>query len=98
MNIEKFTQKMEEKFSNENYSIIYAGKNSYENSKIKCLNCGKIIIVNTGELFRKRRKLLCKDCYYIRQDTIKNREIIIKKLENKAVNIEFFMKKQSKNS
>lgn len=97
MNIEKFTQKMEEKFSNENYSIIYAGKNSYENSKIKCLNCGKIIIVNTGELFRKRRKLLCKDCYYIRQDTIKNREIIIKKLENKAVNIEFFMKKQSKN-
>ena len=28
MNIEKFTQKMEEKFSNENYSIIYAGKNS----------------------------------------------------------------------
>ena len=34
MNIEQFTQRMKEKFSNENYSIIYAGKNSYENSKI----------------------------------------------------------------
>ena len=97
MNIEQFTQRMKEKFSNENYSIIYAGKNSYENSKIKCLDCGKIILINTGELFRTRRKILCKDCNFIRKDTIKNREIVTEKLKDKALNIEFFMKKQSKN-
>lgn len=97
MNIEQFTQKIREKFPNENYSIIYAGKNSYDNSKIKCLDCGKTIIINTGELFRTRRKILCKNCNFIRQDTLKNRQIIAKKLNNKASNVEFFMKKQSKN-
>lgn len=97
MNNEQFIQRMKEKFGNENYSIIYAGKNSYEDSKIKCLDCGRVIIVNTGELFRNRRKILCKNCNFIRYDTIKNRDIIMKKLEGKAINIEFFMKKQSKN-
>ena len=78
MTIEKFKEKMNIKFPNENYTIIYAGKNSYENSIIKCLDCGKKIIVNTGELFRNRRKNICSKCQSIRQDTQKNRELINK--------------------
>lgn len=87
---------MEDKFPNENYKIIYAGKNSYENSVIQCLTCGRKIISNTGELFRKRRKCLCVNCHYLRKDTEKNREIILNKIKDKAYNIEFFMEKQSK--
>lgn len=89
--------KIKEKFPNENFSVIYAGKNSYENSILKCLNCGREITVNTGELFRKRRTKICSKCNYLRKDTEENRKIIIQKIKDKAYNIEFFMKKQSKN-
>ena len=97
MNIDEFKLKMIEKFPNENYSIIYAGKNSYEKSKIKCLDCGQIITINTGELFRKRKKILCSKCNFIRQDTINNSEKVKELLKGKAINIEFFMERQSKN-
>ena len=56
MNENKFIVKMKEKYKDKNYLIIYAGKNSHENSIILCLNCNNKIICNTGELFRKRRK------------------------------------------
>jgi len=69
MTIENFNKKMAEKFVEEDYTIIYAGKNSSENSIIKCNTCGRKIIVNTGELFRKRRKHICSKCYYLRIDT-----------------------------
>ena len=97
MTIEKFKEKMSIKFPNENYTIIYAGKNSYENSIIKCLDCGKKITINTGELFRNRRKNICSKCSSIRQDTQKNRELIASIVKDKGYNIEFFMKKQSQN-
>lgn len=97
MNENKFIDKMKEKFPDENYTIIYAGKNSYENSEFRCLDCGKRIIVNTGELFRARRKHLCSACHYLRQDTQNNREIVLEKLQEIGYNIEFFMKKQSAN-
>lgn len=97
MNENKFIEKMKEKYKDKNYLIIYAGKNSYENSIILCLNCNNKIICNTGELFRKRRKTLCRKCEYIRKDTIKNREFIIEKIKNEASNIYFFMDKLSNN-
>ena len=80
---------MKEKYKDKNYLIIYAGKNSHENSIILCLNCNNKITCNTGELFRKRRKTLCRKCEYIRKDTIKNREFIIEKIKNEASNIYF---------
>lgn len=97
MTIENFNKKMAEKFVEEDYTIIYAGKNSSENSIIKCNTCGRKIIVNTGELFRKRRKHICSKCYYLRRDTQANREYIYKKIQDRAYNIDFFMKKQSQN-
>lgn len=97
MTEKQFLEKINNKFSNENLSIIYMGKNSSEDSVIKCLDCNRKIIVNTGELFRSRRKHICSRCYYLRKDTQKNREKILQLLQNKAYNIEFFMKKQSKN-
>ena len=36
MTLENFKQKLENKFPEENYVIIYAGKNSYEHSVLKC--------------------------------------------------------------
>lgn len=97
MTKEKFMEKMEQKFLEENYKVIYAGKNSSEDSIIQCLDCNKKIHINTGELFRSRRKCVCSSCNSIRKDTQKNRELIQQKLEGRAYNIEFFMKKQSKN-
>lgn len=97
MNREIFEKKLREHFPNENYLIIYAGINSSDISKIQCLNCKKIIETNTGELLRKRRRYICADCNHIRNDTKKNRETLQNILKEKATNIEFFMKKQSKN-
>lgn len=97
MNIELFKEKLEEKFPEENYAILYAGKNSQEISKFKCLDCGRIIFVNTGELFRKRRKAICQQCNKSeRKDTAKNKEKIMKDLEGVAYDISFFKKKLSK--
>lgn len=92
MTLKNFKQKLENKFPEENYIIIYAGKNSYENSVLKCLDCGRRIEINTGELFRNRRKYICTKCHYKRKDTQRNEEIILLRLENKANNINFFMR------
>lgn len=98
MTKEQFEKRMKEKFSNENYEIIKAGRINKDISVLKCLSCGKIIEVNTGELFRSRRKYVCGKCSAgPRKDTLKNREIIKEKLKDKGKDIEFFMKKQSQN-
>ena len=97
MTKEQFLEKINKKFADENFSIIYMGKNSSENSIIKCLDCNRKITVNTGELFRSRRKHICSKCYYLRKDTQINRDKVLTLLKDKAYNIEFFMKKQSKN-
>lgn len=92
MNKEIFDKKLQEKFSDENYTVLYYGKNSYENSVLKCLDCGRRIEVNTGELFRKRRKHICSACHYIRKDTLVNRNNISKLLTQKdCTEIEFYM-------
>ena len=97
MTKEQFLEKINKKFADENFSIIYMGKNSSENSIIKCLDCNRKITVNTGELFRSRRKHICSKCYYLRKDTQINPDNALTLLKDKAYNIEFFMKKQSKN-
>ena len=97
MTKEQFDEKMKEKFPDESYKIIYYGANSFENSIIECLSCHKKITINTGELFRKRKKHLCSHCCTLREDTVKNREFIYNSIKDEAYNIEFFMKKQSKN-
>ena len=89
-----FIDKVKEKFPDEEFKIIYAGKNSKENSVFKCLICGRRIEINTGELFRTRRKHICSKCYYKRQDTQKNEEILLERLKGKATNIEFYMKER----
>lgn len=91
MNQEDFIDKIKKRFPNEEYTVIYAGKNSFENSIIKCNICKRKIIVNTGELFRNRRKHICSKCYYKRKDTIENEKKIIDRLKDKATNIEFYM-------
>lgn len=92
MNQEQFIEKLKIKFPNEEYKIIYMGKNSHENSIFKCKLCGRHIEVKTGELFKEKRKHICSKCYYKRQDTIKNEELIKERLKNKAYNITFFIK------
>ena len=91
---EEFIKKLKIKFPNEQYKIIYAGKNSYEDSVFECLLCGKRIIINTGELFRTRRKHICSKCYYKRQDTLRNENILKERLKDKATNISFFMQER----
>lgn len=98
MTKEEFIEKMAKKFAHENYTILKFGKNTYENSIIKCNTCGRQIIVNTGELFRTRRKNICSKCNYKRKDTARNEEIVIKALkEHSTLNfIEFyFVRKKS---
>jgi len=97
MTEKQFLEKINKKFSDEKFSIVYMGKNSSENSIIKCLSCGRKITVNTGELFRSRRKYICTKCHSLRKDTQVNHDKVLKLLNGKAYNIEFFMKKQSKN-
>lgn len=97
MKYEDFMMKIKSKFPNEEFEVIQWGKNSGEISIIKCLNCNREISVNTGELFRKRRIKICSKCNYIRQDTIKNRELIKKRIGDKGYLIDFFMEKQSQN-
>lgn len=97
MTYEDFMIKINNKFPEEEFEVIQWGKNSSENSIIKCLNCNREITVNTGELFRKRRTKICSKCNYIRKDTLKNREIIKEKIGDKGYNIEFYMAQQSKN-
>lgn len=91
MEKEIFNKKLAEKFLDESYSVIYYGKTSQENTIIKCLDCGRRIEVNTGELFRARRKHICSKCHYKRKDTQKNEDLIKARLLNKATNICFFM-------
>lgn len=62
MTKENFIKKINNKFPNEKVEVIYAGKNSYEKTKIKCLKCNSLYEFNTGEIFRARRKFLCKEC------------------------------------
>lgn len=90
MNQEQFIEKLKDKYSNEDYTVVYAGKNSYESSVIKCNICGKRIQINTGELLRNRRKHICSKCYYKRQNILKNEKIIENRLKNVASNIEFY--------
>lgn len=91
MNQEEFKQKLKEKFPNEEFTIIYIGKNTKKNSVFKCSLCGRRIEINNSELFRTRRKHICTKCYYKRKDTIKNENILKERLQNKATNINFFM-------
>lgn len=97
MTLDKFEEKLKQKFPNEHYTIIYAGKNSAENSIIKCLDCNRKITVNTGELFRSRRKSICCKCNRIREDTLKNREKVKNILKDIGYDFNFFMSKQSIN-
>lgn len=98
MTEEQYMKKINEQFSHENFEVIQWGENSYATSIIKCLDCGRVISINTGELFRKRRKNICSSCHGgMRKDTLKNREKVMEFLKDKATDIEFFMKKQSKN-
>ena len=94
MNKEDFIKKMQEKFPNEKYTIIYAAPKTTENSVLKCGVCGRRIEVNTGELFRTRRKHVCSKCYYKRKDTEKNEEVIRERLKDCATNIEFYMQER----
>ena len=91
MNQVEFEKRLKEKYPDEHYKIIYAGTRNKDNSVIKCLDCGRRITTNTGELFRNRRKHICSKCHYKRRDTAANEEIIRKRLEGKASNITFFI-------
>lgn len=92
MDEQKFDERLKKKFSHEEYSVIYRGKNSHEDSVIKCLSCGRRIIVNTGELFRSRRKNICSKCNYLRIDTKKNQKTLEGIFREKGiVEYEFFM-------
>lgn len=91
MNQEEFKQKLNKKYPDEEYVIIHAGEKSSENSIFKCLRCGRQIVIKNGDLFSSRRKHVCVKCYYKRKDTIKNENIIKKRLQGKATDINFFM-------
>lgn len=96
MNKEKFDTKLKEKFPDENYSVLYYGKNSYENSVLKCLDCGRRIEVNTGELFRSRRRHICSKCHYKRKGTQLNENVIRERLlVNGHTDIHFFMQNRN---
>ena len=93
MNIEVFEEKLRNKFPDEHYTILYHGKHSSENSVLLCLDCNRRIEVNTGELFRARRKHICAKCHYKRQDTLTNENTIRERLTEHGHNdISFFMK------
>ena len=95
MNKEVFDEKLKNKFSGENYIVLHYGNNSSENSVLQCLDCGRRIEVNTGELFRSRRKHICSKCHYKRLDTKSNEDIISKRLLLKGhENFSFFMKER----
>lgn len=92
MNKEQFDAKLANKFPDERYTVLYYGKNSYENSVLRCLDCKRRIEVNTGELFRARRKHICSKCHYKRIDTITNEQTVINKLsQTNCMDIEFYM-------
>lgn len=88
-----FKEKLKNKFPNEEYTILYAGKNSSEISKIKCLYCGRTILCNTGELFRAKRKNICSVCQKVRKDTLENEKIALEKLKEEF-DIEFYFRRQ----
>lgn len=95
---EQFEKDLKEKFPNENYLIIYAGQKSDDVSKFKCLDCGKIILAKNGDLFRTKRKTICRDCHAaVRKDIQLTIEQISELLKDKAEKVEFFKKKLSQN-
>lgn len=92
MNKQDFDRKLLEKFPNENYTVLYYGKDSYDNTVLKCLDCDRRIVVRTGDLFAKRRKHICSKCHYKRADTLRNEQRIIEKLHEAGhTDIEFYM-------
>ena len=95
MDKETFDAKLKSKFSEEHYTVLYYGKNSYENSVLQCLDCGRRIEVNTGELFRARRKHICSKCHYKRKDTKRNEIAVSERLTTNGHElISFFMKER----
>ena len=95
MNKITFDAKLKEKFGDEHYTVLHYGSNSSENSVLRCLDCGCRIEVNTGELFRTRRKHICAKCHYKRCDTLRNEKIIFERLTAKGHNsISFFIKER----
>ena len=95
MNKEAFDAKLKNKFGEENYTVLYYGKNSHENSVLRCLDCGRRIEVNTGELFRARRKHICSKCHYKREDTKRNEIAISERLATNGHElISFFMRER----
>lgn len=84
MNKKIFDEKLKNKFSGENYTVLHYGNNSSENSVLRCLDCERRIEVNTGELFRSRGKHICSKCHYKRLDTKRNENIISKRLLSKG--------------
>lgn len=93
MNRETFDAKLKEKFGDEHYSVLHYGANSHENSVLRCLDCGGRIEVNTGELFRARRKHICVKCHYKRKDTERNEALVTERLTSKGHEvISFYMK------
>lgn len=95
MDQQTFDKKLANKFPNEKYVVLHYGENSAAETVIKCLECGRRIIVNTGELFRTRRKHICSRCHYKRKDTLKNEETITKRLlEANHFDIEFYMERR----
>lgn len=91
MTEEKYYSKLQEKFGGEHFTVIHRGENSSDSSIFKCLDCGRRITIQNGELFRKKRKYICAKCHYKRRDTERNEQIIRKRLEGKTENIRFFM-------
>lgn len=96
MEQDRFDKKLRDKFPNEHYIVIHYGENSSKNTVIRCLDCGRHIEVNTGELFRARRKHICSKCHYKRKDTEKNESIIKEKLAvSNCYDIEFYMEESN---
>lgn len=93
MNKENFDAKLKEKFGDEHYTVLYYGLKSTENSVLRCLDCNRRIEINTGELFRARRKHICSKCHYKRKDTLQNEKILLERLKANGHNeVSFFMK------
>lgn len=88
----EFDNKLAEKFAGERFTVLHYGKNSYDTSVFRCLDCGLRIEVKTNELFRARRKHICTKCHYKRADTKRNEDKVISLLSAQGfTNIEFYM-------
>lgn len=92
MTQEEFITKMHTKYPQELFLLIHLGEKSTDKSVVLCGNCNRRIEAANYEWFRERRKHICSKCFYKREDTIKNEQLVAEKLKGKAYNINFVMK------